>query len=222
MRRSGTASNSASSYRYLVVLPALPLPPGYRCRLPARLIAASCIADLYYPPSIRQRRRLQTSFFVQLKIERGLCRLGRFGFDLMDLLRYHRAVERRSVRPVDLHHIARGVPQVHLHRPIRYLVEVGEVALLLPNVHLPRLHVRLLEVVNVYTEVVAFRGRGFALEEVQLQVAEAQPAHREWEVGGGNLLHPEKFLIETYRLIKVVSVDACVGKARSFYKPSFR
>jgi hypothetical protein len=56
---------------------------------------------------------------------------------------------------------------------------------------------------------------------VQLQVAEAQPAHREREVGGGDLLHPEKFLIETYRLIKIVSVDACVGKTCSFYKPSF-
>lgn len=65
-----------------------------------------------------------TALFVRLQIERGLRRLGGLGFDLVDLLRYHRAVERRSVRPVDLHHVPGGVPQVHLHRPVRYLVEV--------------------------------------------------------------------------------------------------
>ena len=58
--------------------------------------------------------------------------------------------------------------------PVRYLVEVREVTLFLPNTHLPRLLVGRLEVVNVYPEVVALRGLVLALEEVQLEVAEAQ------------------------------------------------
>src|SRR5215217_52818 len=140
----------------------------------------------------------------------------------MDLLCYHRAVEHRGVRPVDLHHIPRRVPQVHLNRPVRYLVETREVALLLPNVHLPRLLVGRLEVVDVYAEVVAPGRCLVALKEMQLQVAEAQPAYGEREVWCRDLLHTEELLVETHRLIEVVGMDACVGKTRGFHRASSR
>ncbi len=50
----------------------------------------------------------------------------------------------------------------------------------------------------------------FALEEVQLQITHAQPAHREGEAGRGYLLHLENLFVEARRFLKVVGVDADV------------
>ena len=50
----------------------------------------------------------------------------RVAADLLDL-RYDLAVERRNIGPVNLHEVARGVPQVHLDGPVGQLPDGGVV-----------------------------------------------------------------------------------------------
>jgi hypothetical protein len=49
-------------------------------------------------------------------------------------------------------------------------------------------------------------------EEVELQVPDAQPAHRAGEVGRRDLFHPEEVLVEADRLFQVGGADADVGE----------
>src|SRR3712207_3738340 len=62
--------------------------------------------------------------------------------------------------------------------------------------------------------------RLLALEEVELEIAYAQPAHREGEVRRGDLLHPEELSVEARRLLEVVGVDADVGEAVRPHAPA--
>ena len=61
--------------------------------------------------------------------------------------------------------------------------------------------------------------RLLALEEVELEIAYAQPAHREGEVRRGDLLHPEELSVEARRLLEVVGVDADVGQTSRLHTP---
>jgi hypothetical protein len=51
----------------------------------------------------------------------------------------------------------------------------------------------------------------FALEQVELQVAKPQVLHREGEVVGRDLLHPEHLDVEAHRFVELSRVPAHVG-----------
>ena len=61
--------------------------------------------------------------------------------------------------------------------------------------------------------------RRVALEEVQLQVAEAQVLDRERERVGRDPLHPEHLDVEAHRPLEVVGVNADVVEAGRAHSP---
>ena len=117
----------------------------------------------------------------------------------------------RDVGPVDLDEVARGIAQVHLDGPTGQLPD-GRVAPPVPDAELLGLPVRGLEVVDVEGEMVPLRRGVLLQEEVELQIPDAQPAHRPGEVGRGDLFHPEEVRIEADRLFQVGGADADVGE----------
>ena len=83
-----------------------------------------------------------------------------------------------------------------------------------------RLRVHGLEVVDVEPDVVVPRRLGaLAQEEVELLVAEREPADPLAERGRRNGLHAEQLLVEARRGLEVVGVDADVVEAHGPHRP---
>jgi hypothetical protein len=77
------------------------------------------------------------------------------------------------------------------------------VAATVKDAKLLRLPVDGLEVVDFEGNMLELGGRRIPLEEMELQVAEAEPLQRRPEVGSGDLLHPEKVAVKLHRLCEI-------------------
>lgn len=127
-----------------------------------------------------------------------------------------RAVERVGIGPVELDQVAGGVAEVELYLAGRQLDELR--APRLGALELLDDAVGLVEVVDGQADVVLRRRIALVLEEVELQVADAEPLHRHGEGRRRDPLHAEDLLVEAGRLVEVHGGDAHVVQGRRTHR----
>ena len=111
------------------------------------------------------------------------------------------------------------VAEVHLHLPAGKLPQRAEAFALVEDAELLEPQVGGLEVVDLEAEVLVRVPFLLDLEDVQLEVAEPQPAHRGAEVRRRDPLYPEDVLVEAGHGIDVGGRDADVVDRRRAHLP---
>lgn len=119
-------------------------------------------------------------------------------------------IQSLDVRPVDLDQIARGVAQVELDDAAREQVEMVTEGDIVEATELLRPPVDAFKVVHTQSQVLVFGHPLGALKEVELEIADPHPAHRESEVRCRQLLQAEELTVEVDRQRQIDGADTDV------------